>query len=129
MFDDFIAATQSREDHYRDRLSDDSEEDSELPPQSIFPVEQLVRDHGANDVGQLIRLTWEEFQELFSLVKTSLTQSGRGRPRKLESIDQFFLFLLYVTSSSTLTRLAAGLSLSVSLVERTIYTVLEAIEE
>jgi hypothetical protein len=45
---------------------------------------------------------YEEFREPFEIVESSLNQSDRGRQQKLELIDRFFIFLLYVTSGGTL---------------------------
>jgi transposase len=128
MLDDFIAASQAREEHYQNRHGEE-EEDTEPPESPPFSVDQIIRDRGADYVRQAIHFTWDEFKDLFSLVETALTQSGRGRSRKLEPINQFFIFLLHTTSGCTIRTLAVNLSISPSLAERTIYSVLDAIEE
>jgi hypothetical protein len=93
-----------------------------------FLVHAIIEKHGANYIHDVIRLTWQEFQELYHIVKDSLEQHGRGRRRKLERIDAFFVAMLFLTSGSTVRLIAVSLKLFRSLAERFIATCLDAIQ-
>jgi hypothetical protein len=67
-----------------------------------------------------IRFTYEELQLLDRWLGPYLITSGRGRRRELETIDQLYVLLLYLTSGLTFKLLSRELAVPESLVFRTV---------
>jgi hypothetical protein len=82
------------------RESDD--EDPPNPAQPEFSIGAIVEENGADYVQSVIHLTWDKFQELFEIVESSLKQKGRGRRRKFDRIDRFFIVMVDLTSGCTI---------------------------
>jgi hypothetical protein len=84
---------------YRPRNYKEEEEEeaqgAERPP---FPIRGIVDERGPDCIHSAIRLMWEEFLELYQVVKPSIKPKGRGRRRNLARIDPFFVLMLYLTS-------------------------------
>jgi hypothetical protein len=108
------------------RESDD--EDPPNPAQPEFSIGAIIEEKGADYVRSAIHLTWNEFQELFEIAESSLKQKGRGRRRKLDRIDRFFIVMVYLTSRCTITKVAMSLNVSKSFVERTLQETLNNIQ-
>jgi hypothetical protein len=56
------------------------------PAPPPFSVRAIVEEHDPDYIYDAIRLTWQEFQELYHIVKDSLEQHGRGRRRPNEDM-------------------------------------------
>jgi hypothetical protein len=82
MLDTLIKAASRREQAYP--LHTRPEEEPAPPP---FSVPAIVEKHGSDYIQDAIRLTWQELQELYHIVKDSLEQHGAGQRPKLEHID------------------------------------------
>jgi hypothetical protein len=122
----FIAAARrDRADAQPPRESDD--EDPPNPAQPEFSIDAIVEEKGADYVRSAIYLIRDEFQELFEIVESSLKQKGRGRRRKLDRIDRFFIVRVYLTSGCTIKQVAMSLNVSNSFVERTLQKTLDNI--
>jgi hypothetical protein len=125
-------ATRARERRYR-RLAlpqeEEEEEDIPEPAAPQFSVRKIVEEQGANRIGELIRFTWNEFQELFAAIEHGITQAGRGRRRKLDPLDELFVFMVYVTSGLTLDAIAVLLNLKAARVLRIVDTCLTPVTD
>jgi hypothetical protein len=99
-------------------------DDSKKP----FSIVAIVAEYGGDYIQRAIHLTWEEFKELYRIVKHPMSQTGRGRRRSLERIDRFFILMLYLTSGAKFKHLERELKLSLALVARTIHQTLNEIE-
>jgi hypothetical protein len=73
-------------------------------------------------------LTWDEFQELFEIVESSLKQKGRRRRRKRDQIDRFFIVMVHLTSGCMIKQVAMSLNVSKSFVWRTLQKTLDNIQ-
>jgi hypothetical protein len=82
-------------------IEGEAEDHAALPEEPLFSIAAIVEERGPLHVTSSIRFSWEEFQPLFDLVRRSLGRKGRGRRRHLGLIDQFFVFMLYLTSGFT----------------------------
>jgi hypothetical protein len=126
----FIDTAEERRKTIRQSLqSGEKDEQAEPePPEEPFSIMALVQKSGGDSIQKALCLTWEEFQDLFGIVKRSMTQLGRGRRRSLEKIDRFFILMLYLTSGSKLKNIAVHLGLSISFVLRTVHQTPEVIQ-
>jgi hypothetical protein len=87
---------------FRDHYDVGQEEETE-PAELAVPILSIhnnARESGPGYMAEAVKFSWEEFQDLFNMVRRSLRQSGRGRMQMLDSIDRFFIFLLYLTYGS-----------------------------
>jgi hypothetical protein len=71
------------------------EPDPHGPP---FSIEAPVDREGERFVEESILFTWAEFLELFEIADFVLKTKIPGRPFHLPPIDQFFVFILWLTS-------------------------------
>lgn len=129
--DSIIKETRQRRRFWRNfrRDFDDSNDEGEpadpaVPP---FSIHDMVLQRGPEYIANVITFTWEEFQELFTLIHASLDQVGRGRKWKISPIDRFFVFLLYLTSAAKFKRLAAITNLKKGCIARIIKNCLAVI--
>jgi hypothetical protein len=86
----FIEAAERRDEAYAEASDGNEEEDENDPnaPDEPFSIAALVAQSGGDYIQRALHLTWEEFQDLFRIVKHPLSQTGRGRRRSLERIDR-----------------------------------------
>jgi hypothetical protein len=119
-FETFVEATRRRRETERlSRLHIDEEEETGVPAnEPLFSVTAIARDRGSRYIASMIRFTWEEFQELHAEVGRAVLQKGRGRRRRLEPIDRFFVFILYLTSGFTYREVSNCTKLATTCVSR-----------
>jgi hypothetical protein len=113
MLDAFIVEASRRKQVYSLHTPAGEEKAGPAPPPSS--VRAIVEKRGAIYIYDAIRLTWQEFQELYHIVKDSLEQYGRGRRRELERTNAFFVAMLFLTSGSAVKLIAVNLKPSCSL--------------
>jgi hypothetical protein len=113
----FIVAGARRARVYAQSPRESDDEDPSNPAQPEFSIGVIVEEKGAGYARSAVHLTWDEFQELFEIVESSLKQKGRGRRRKLDQIDRFFIVMVYLTSGCTVKQVAMSLNISKSFVE------------
>jgi hypothetical protein len=123
--DDFIAAA-GRRAQVCGQPGDEEEPDPPGPP---FSIRAIVEEHGNDYIRSAIHLMWQEFQDLFLIVEHSIRQKGRGRRRKLDEMDRLFVLMIYLTSESTIKKIAVNLNVNQTSVERTIQRTLDEIQE
>jgi hypothetical protein len=126
MVEAFLEAASRREQAYPLHIRPEEKPlEPALPP---FSVRAIVEKHGADYIHDGICLTWQQFQDIYYIIRDSLEQHWRGRIRKLERIDAFFSAMPLLTSGSRLRIIAVNLKLSGSLVERSVAACLDAIQ-
>jgi hypothetical protein len=119
MLDDFIAASQRREEAFQ-ILDQPLEEEDAPAAESRFSIRALVEERSPNYVRQAIKFSWDEFLQLYQIAEPFLLQVGRGRRRTCEPIDRFFVFLLYTTSGFAPRFISFALHVSIPWVQRAI---------
>jgi hypothetical protein len=124
----FLAAAVRRDRAYTQPPRESDDEDPPNPTQPEFSIGAIVEENGADYVRSAIHLTWDEFQELFEIVESSLKQKSRGRRRKLDRIDRFLIVMVYLTSGRPIKQVAMSLNVSKSFVERTLQKTLDNIQ-
>jgi hypothetical protein len=62
-------------------------------------IQRIMDERGPDYVRHATSLTWEEFLELYWIVKPSTEQKGCGRWRTLARIDRFFILTFYLMSN------------------------------
>jgi hypothetical protein len=75
--DAIIAAAARRAKIYDPPSCDAEEEDDHKPAQPSFSIRAIVDEHGEDYVRQGVRLSWDEFRELFQIVEHSMSQRDR----------------------------------------------------
>lgn len=60
-------------------LTQGDAEDTHGPAVPSFCVWQIVEECGVDRIGELIRFTWDEFQELFTAIEKCIAQASPGR--------------------------------------------------
>jgi hypothetical protein len=86
MFDEFIAASQRREEQFRSR-DEPQEEEEAAAPEPPFSIRAIVEEKVPAEVRLAIRFTWDEFRQLCEIAESSLLQTGSDRRRACEPID------------------------------------------
>jgi hypothetical protein len=92
-------------------------------------VESVVSEHGERAIKTIIRFTYHELRELNDWFGPHLIRrSGRGSRNSLETVDQLYVLLLYLTSGMTFTRLARELEVPESRIFGTVNSALEKLQ-
>lgn len=82
-----------------------------------FSFDRFLKEHGTEGVKDFTRFTLEEFDELHAIVHDSLYHLKRGTKEDM-SREKLFIFLVWVTSAMTYTRISKHLKISLPTVHR-----------
>jgi len=108
--EEFIRTSQERNNNLQEVHEEESSSDD--PNEKVqFSFEEFVKNIGEQRIYQVIGFDKDGFMSLFTFLKPNLEQKGRGR-RSMGGKEKLFIFLSWVASGFTFSKLALLLKIA-----------------